>query len=157
VACGARESVHSCDGGRSPGLAHRVDANLVVTQARSFEDLLAGSLFLPRVAATLLGFLGLLAVVVASAGLFGMVSYDVSSRTREIGIRLSLAVDRRDLVRQVLQDSAQVAAAGAAVGLRSSVGLARVTEASLFGVLLVTLVAVPIGMAVAVRKGTAAP
>ena len=111
-------------------LAHRVDANLVVIQARPLEDLLAGSLFLPRVAATLLGFLGLLAVAVASVGLFGMVSYDVSRRTREIGIRLSLGADRRDLVRQVLQDSAQVAAAG----FLASVGLARVAEAFLFGV-----------------------
>jgi predicted permease len=116
------------------GLVRGVDPNLVVIQARSLEDLLASPLFLPRLAATLLGFLGLLAVAVASVGLFGMVSYDVSRRTREMGIRLSLGANRGDLVRQVLRDSARVAAAGAAVGCLASVGLARVAGIFLVGV-----------------------
>jgi ABC-type antimicrobial peptide transport system permease subunit len=63
-----------------------------------------------------------------------MVSYDVSRRTREMGIRLSLGANRGDLVRQVLRDSARVAAAGAAVGCLASVGLARVAGIFLVGV-----------------------
>jgi len=114
-------------------LARGVDQDLVVIQARSLQDQLAQSLFLPKLGASLLGFLGLLGLGVASVGLFGMVSYDVSRRTREVGIRLSLGADRGTIVRQVVRDAMGVALIGGVLGFLASLVSARLAESFLVG------------------------
>jgi predicted permease len=115
-------------------LTRELDPDLVVVQAKTLEDQLALTLFLPRVGASLLGFLGLMALTLASVGLFGMVSYDVSRRTREVGIRMSLGASRATLVRAVVKDVMGVVLTGCLLGLLASLGLAYLAGAYLTGV-----------------------
>jgi ABC-type antimicrobial peptide transport system permease subunit len=78
--------------------------------------------------------IGLLALILSCMGLYGMVSYGVSRRTREMGIRLALGADRHGLIAMVLKSGFTLVGAGAAVGIVASVGLGRAVERFLLGV-----------------------
>jgi ABC-type antimicrobial peptide transport system permease subunit len=76
---------------------------------------------------------GLLATFLAALGLYGVMSYAVALRTREIGIRVALGADRRRVLLMVLKEVAALAVVGVAIGLPSGYGLGRLVEAQLFG------------------------
>lgn len=82
-----------------------------------FSDILRDGTMRDRLMATLSGFFGLLGVLLASIGLYGVLSYVVVRRTNEIGIRMTLGADRREIVRMVLGDAALVLGLGAGAGL----------------------------------------
>jgi ABC-type antimicrobial peptide transport system permease subunit len=92
------------------------------------------SLVTERVMATLSGFFGSLAVLIASVGLYGVVSYIVSRRHTEIGIRIALGADARAVVRMVLGESAWLLAIGCGLGLALAAAAARPAAALLFGI-----------------------
>jgi ABC-type antimicrobial peptide transport system permease subunit len=83
--------------------------------------------------ATLSAAFGLLATLLAALGLYGVMSYAVSLRTREIGVRVALGAERHTVLWMVLKDVAVLALIGIAVGLPSGYGLGRLVEAQLFG------------------------
>jgi predicted permease len=102
-------------------------------QFQVLREQVLNSLVRDRLMATLSGLFGLLALALACVGLYGLVSYGVASRTHEIGIRLALGAQPRDVRLMILRESLLLAVAGVAVGLPATLAAARLTSAFLFG------------------------
>jgi predicted permease len=115
-------------------LAKRLDSNLppfaVRTQSESIEDLVTQE----RMIARLASFFGLLALLLACVGLYGLLSYEVARRTREIGIRMSLGAERRDVARLVIMRGMRLTAAGVCVGGAGGLALTRFLSSLLYDV-----------------------
>jgi putative ABC transport system permease protein len=110
-----------------------IDRRVPLTNPFTMEDILAQSLWAPRMAAILLGVLGALALVLASVGLYGVLAYSVVQRTQEIGVRMALGADRRDVLAMVLRHAMTLVAIGLAIGLAGALGISRVVSRLLFG------------------------
>ena len=95
--------------------------------------MIENSLLRERLLATLSGFFGVLALVLASIGLYGILSYGVASRTNEIGIRMALGANRRDVLWLVLREALLLVLAGIAVGLPVIFMTARFIATLLYG------------------------
>jgi len=105
----------------------------IVTQFQTMESQVRDSLLRERLMATLSGLFGGLAALLATIGLYGVMSYMVARRKNEIGIRMALGADRADVVRMVLREAAILLAAGVAAGLVIAVVAARTATTLLFG------------------------
>ena len=114
--------------------ARRVDPDLFIVDARTMTEHLQYSRFLPQMAALLVGAFAGLALTLASVGLYGIVSYGVSRRTRELGIRISLGAERSRITRLVMRAGLVSVGVGALVGLVGAVVAARLVERFLIGV-----------------------
>ena len=110
-----------------------VDASLPVTSLKTLQAQIAESLFVERLVAGLSAAFGLLATLLAALGLYGVMSYAVSQRTREIGIRMALGAERGAVLGLVLREVGFLAGLGILIGLPSGYGLGRVIESQLFG------------------------
>jgi putative ABC transport system permease protein len=109
-----------------------IDRNLfvdVVTMDRRIED----NVFFQRLLATLSGVFGLLALLLASIGLYGVMAYSVARRSNEVGIRMALGADRRRVVGAVVWETMTLVAAGLVVGLAAAWGTTRLIASTLFG------------------------
>jgi predicted permease len=111
----------------------RVDPTLPVTALKTMKAQIGESLFVERMVAALSAAFGLLATVLAAIGLYGVMSYAVTQRTREIGLRVALGADSRSVLMLVLKEVAILAAIGVAIGLPGGFGLGKVIESQLFG------------------------
>ncbi|HEV3469188.1 MAG TPA: ABC transporter permease [Pyrinomonadaceae bacterium] len=111
-----------------------LDANLPVADVRTLGEQLALSLLPSRAAAWTLGGFGLLALALAAIGIYGVVSYAVAQRTREIGVRVALGAQRRDVLRLVMGEGMLVVGLGVAAGLLLSLAATRVVAGFLYGV-----------------------
>jgi predicted permease len=111
----------------------RHSSDLVVSYVRTMEEQIDASLVRERVLAALSSGFGLLALVLACVGLYGVVSHGISRRTREIGIRLALGAPRSMVVWHVLRETLAVCAAGVAIGLAAALAGTRLISAFLFG------------------------
>jgi predicted permease len=111
-----------------------LDPRLALIGATTLEQHLSLALFPVRTSSLLLGVLGLVALVLAVSGLFGVVAYSVSQRTREFGIRLALGAQRHDVLRLVLGQGLRLAAWGIVAGLFGAVGASHLLRNLLFGV-----------------------
>jgi predicted lysophospholipase L1 biosynthesis ABC-type transport system permease subunit len=120
-------------GPRLRAAVRRVDPTLPVTQVKTMSAQIGESLFVERMVAALSAAFGVLATVLAAIGLYGVVSYAVTLRTREIGLRVALGADRRAVLSLVLRGVAVLAALGVAIGLPGGYGLGKVVESQLFG------------------------
>jgi predicted permease len=118
---------------RLRALVQKVDATLPITRLKTMKAQIGESLFVERLVAALSAAFGLLATVLAAIGLYGVMSYAVSLRTREIGIRMALGADHRTVLMMVLKEVAVLALVGVAIGLPSGYGLGRLVETQLFG------------------------
>jgi ABC-type antimicrobial peptide transport system permease subunit len=87
-----------------------------------------------RVAAAVTGVMGVLGLVLAAVGLYGVVAYTVSQRTREIGVRMALGADRASVLGMVLRDGMRLVVVGMGVGMLLAFGATRVMAQFLFGV-----------------------
>ena len=112
----------------------RADASMPVFEMQSMEQTVDEALFNERMLALLSGSFGLLATVLAAIGLYGVMSYTVSRRTREIGIRIALGAERVAVVWMVLREVAFLTIVGIAVGVPGALGLSRFVRSQLFGI-----------------------
>ncbi len=106
----------------------------VVSQLRTMNHVIEGTLGTQRFSMFLLGTFAVVALVLASIGIYGVISYVVGQRTHELGIRIALGASRRDIFRLVLGHGMKMAIAGVAIGLVAAFGLTRLMTKMLFGV-----------------------
>jgi len=111
-----------------------VDPAQPVSNVRTMEEILSEEVAQRRIGMTLLASFAALALLLASLGIYGVLSYSVTQRTQEIGIRMALGAGRRDVLQQVMGDGLRLAAAGVAIGLGVSFALTRLMAGLLFGV-----------------------
>ena len=105
----------------------------IVVQFQTLPTLVRDSLLRERLMATLSGFFGALAALIATIGLYGVMSYMVARRRNEIGIRIALGADRRDVVRMVMREAGLLLAGGVVVGTALAIAAARTAATLLFG------------------------
>jgi putative ABC transport system permease protein len=105
----------------------------IVVNFRTMESRVRDSLLREQLMATLSGFFGGLAALIATIGLYGVMSYSVARRRNEIGIRMALGADRGEVVRMIMREAGRLLAVGLVVGTLSAVAAARSARALLFG------------------------
>jgi predicted permease len=111
-----------------------LDREMALNNIQTASELLSASLTGPRVAATLLSVFGLLALVLAGVGIYGVMSYSVNLRAQEIGIRMALGAQRNDVLKMVLRQGMMIVSIGLAVGLVMAAGISRLMSRLLYGV-----------------------
>jgi putative ABC transport system permease protein len=137
-----------------------VDPHLVADGVATMEDRLLTSLARPRLYATLLVGFAVVALTIAAVGLFGVLSYLVAQRSREIAVRTAVGATQRDIVALVLRQSMTVTAAGVVIGLAGSLVLMRSLASLLYGVTThdpLTYVAMPLIVVIVSVAACAAP
>jgi putative ABC transport system permease protein len=112
----------------------QLDKSLPMARIFTMEELMSTSVAQPRLEAILLGLFGGLAMVLAAIGIYGVMSYSVTQRTSEIGIRMALGADRFSVLRMVMGQGLRLAAIGLAIGLALALAVTRVMSKVLFGV-----------------------
>jgi putative ABC transport system permease protein len=122
----ARTSVDpSVAAGRIKSAIESVDRGVPIRRVETLEAILGATLAQPRVYASLLGVFASLALLLAAVGLYGVMSYTVSQRTHEMGIRIALGAERSDVIRLVLRQALGLALLGTAIGLAGALAVAR--------------------------------
>jgi ABC-type antimicrobial peptide transport system permease subunit len=111
-----------------------VDPTQAVSAARTMESYVGDELRRPRMYAALVACFSALAVVLAAIGIYGLIAYDVTSRTHEIGIRLALGATRGQVFRATFSQGVRLTLAGLALGVAAAAGLRGVVSSLLFGV-----------------------
>jgi predicted permease len=111
-----------------------LDTGMPMFDVKTFEQHIGLSLFLQRMAATLLSIFGLLALSLAALGLYGVMAYSVSQRTRELGIRISVGAKQQDVLRLILGQTLILAVIGIAGGLVTAVAVTRFAADLLYGI-----------------------
>lgn len=114
-------------------LLRGVDSQLTAPEAKPLVEQVDDSLYQEKLVSTLSSFFGLLALVLACIGLYGIMSYAVSRRTNEIGVRMALGAGRGGILRMVLREALLLAAIGVAIGLPSAWAATRSIASMLYG------------------------
>jgi len=112
----------------------RVDASLPPVTVKTQRQQIAESIDRPRGVAFMTSLFGAVALLLACLGLYGVVSFDVTRRTGEIGIRMALGAQRLDVVALILRDAMTVVAIGAGIGVGLSLAAGRLVASQLFGI-----------------------
>jgi predicted permease len=129
-----------------------VNASLPVASVRTMQEIYDQSLARTSFTLVMLGIAGAMALVLGVIGIYGVISYGVSQRRREIGIRLALGAQQSELRRMFVRSGLALAGIGVAIGMAAAVGLMRLMKSLLFGISPldpVTYVAVPLVLAAA--------
>jgi putative ABC transport system permease protein len=113
---------------------HAIDPDLPLARVATLTTLVNDSMSQPRFSVFLLGAFGVLALLLASIGMYGVISYSVLQRTQEIGIRMALGAQRRGVFGMVLGQGARLAGLGIAIGLVVALGVTRLLAGFLYGV-----------------------
>ena len=112
----------------------RLDPSLAVADIRLMDQVADESIATPRLSFFLVGLFAGLAIVLAAIGTYGVISYSVSQRIPEFGLRIALGAPQHDVLRLVLVQAAQLAITGAVVGVIVALGLARVLQSLMYNV-----------------------
>jgi predicted permease len=110
-----------------------LDRDIPITEVRTMRDLLSLQLSQPRFAMVLLGAFAGLALILTVVGLYGVIMYSVSRRTREIGVRLALGAQRNAVLSMVLKDAAILVGLGMSIGIVATLASASVLRTMLYG------------------------
>jgi putative ABC transport system permease protein len=113
---------------------HSVNSDLPVTNIQTMTKAVADSVAQPRFRAVLLGIFAVLALVLAAAGVYGVTSYSVGQRTREIGLRVALGAARQQVLQLIFREQTKLLMVGAALGLAGSLVSMHFVSGLLFGV-----------------------
>jgi putative ABC transport system permease protein len=113
---------------------HAIDKTLPIFRVESLEGIVDAAIAAPRMNARLIGAVGVIAVLLALGGTYGVVSYAMSRRTREIGVRLALGATPHDVMRLLIGRGAAATAVGAIAGAGAALVLMRLLGSMLFGV-----------------------
>jgi putative ABC transport system permease protein len=111
-----------------------VDADQPVTEIKSMKEFISESVFRRRFNTALLGVFAAIALVLAIVGVYGVMSYTVTQRKREVGIRMALGASTRDVLSMIVCHGMKLCLAGVAIGLAGAIALAGVVRTLLFGV-----------------------
>ena len=142
------------------GLIAGIDATLPTFGATTMEQAVSGGFATSRSAAGIAGFFGLLALLIASVGLYAVVASSVAERTREIGVRMALGSTPRGVMRFVMRSGARLGVIGLAIGLAGAFGVAKTMSGLLYGLSPsdpVTFALVPLTLAAVVLIATYLP
>jgi ABC-type antimicrobial peptide transport system permease subunit len=146
-----------------------VDPNLPVFEMKTVEQQIDEDVFAERLVAALSTFFGALATLLAAIGLYGVMAYTVSRRTREIGLRMALGAGRQEVLRMVMREVGLLALLGIGIALPAAYALSRLIQAQLYNIrgsapaifavasLLVAAVAATAGLIPAVRASRIDP
>jgi ABC-type antimicrobial peptide transport system permease subunit len=115
------------------GILHDLDPD-IPTRFRTFSQIYSASLGSRRFNVILIGFFGITALLLATAGVFGVMAFSVSRRTREIGVRVALGASSGDILRMILGQGLRTIFIGVTIGIIGSLALTRTMESLLFGV-----------------------
>ncbi len=115
-------------------LVAAIDPAIPVTGSGTMQKQIDDNILEDRLIATLSGFFGLLALLLAGVGLYGVISYSVARRTREIGIRVALGAQRAAVLKLILRDAALLVGIGAVIGIPAALATTRLVRSLLYGV-----------------------
>lgn len=127
-----------------------LDPDVPPYQVQSFEQVVSRSLWRQRLQGQVLGTFAALALLLAVVGMYGVISYAVAQRTRELGVRMALGATRRDVLMMVLAEGGQMAAAGVIIGIAGALALSRLVAGLLYEVRPtdpLTFIVVPLALA----------
>jgi putative ABC transport system permease protein len=111
-----------------------LDPDLPLTEVRPMTEVVARSVWQPRLYTALFGVFAAVALILAAVGIYGVMSYAVTQRTREIGLRMALGAQKQDVLKLVVGHGVVITAIGIGAGLGAAVGLTRLMSSLLFGV-----------------------
>jgi putative ABC transport system permease protein len=111
-----------------------LDKNLPLFDVKTMRQHLGLALLPARLAGSVVGVFGLVALTLAAAGIYGVMAYSVAQRTREIGIRMALGANARDVLRLVARQGMALALIGMAIGVAAALALTQLLKSLLFGV-----------------------
>jgi putative ABC transport system permease protein len=111
-----------------------IDPDQPVANMRPLEELLRGTVAERRLSMALLAAFGVLALVLAAIGIYGVMAFSTAQRTRELGIRLALGAEPRDVLQLVLRDGARLSALGVGLGVMGAFAASRALSSMLYGV-----------------------
>lgn len=111
-----------------------VDPNLPIGEVRAMDQVLSHSIAYQRFLMTLMTFFGAMALALAAVGMFGVISYSVSQRTHEVGVRMALGATRGKVLAMIVGQGLRLALAGTAIGLAGAFALDRVLGSMLFDI-----------------------
>src|SRR5262249_24484954 len=114
-------------------LLREADPALILRAAQTYSTVIDRSILTERIMAMLGGFFGVLALIVACVGIFGVLAFQVSRRVNEIGVRMALGARRSGIVALVLREIVVIVAAGASIGAAGALMLTGLTQKMLFG------------------------
>jgi len=116
------------------GAVARVDKQIALAQMRTMDQVVDGAVAEPRFRAELVGAFAMLAQILAAVGVFGVLAFSVTQRTREFGIRMALGANSGDVLRMVMRDAARIVVSGVIVGMAAATILTRFLASLLFTV-----------------------
>lgn len=111
-----------------------IDKNMAIYNIKTMEKVVSDSIAQPRFNMVLLAIFAGLALILASVGIYGVMSYSVTQRTQELGVRMALGAQRRDIFSLVLKQGIILALIGVAIGLAGAIGLSKALASVLYGI-----------------------